>query len=406
MFRPSQDAETRVREWLIDHGIDSERIAQSADKAWFMFHAQAHEAEALLATEFHEYEHTETGTLVPSCEQYHVPSHVSPHIDYITPGINLPLPGMLKRSMRVETPKPRSSLDQRDVSDTFPQYNKSDLSFCDNQVTPNCISAIYDIPATSGSPNPNNSLGIFEGNLQFWIQSDLDTFFTNYTDIPNGTHPIAANIDGGQQTADSIYYAGAEVNVDLQLAYPIIYPQTIVEYDVDDLVYQTGLVPPITTNGFDTLLDALDGSFCNFTAYNQTGDGPADPMYPDPNAGGWQGDLECGTQTSTSVISISYGGAEQDVYLSYQKRQCLEFLKLGLQGVSIVISSGDWGTANDPAEINTLGIPGCMGSNNDIFQPVSWCGMSRVIANRFRHGPAIVPGSHLWAVHASIQGRP
>jgi hypothetical protein len=46
----------------------------------------------------------------------------------------------------------------------------------------------------------------------------------------------------------------------------------------------------------------------------------------------------------TNVISISYGGQEADLPESYQTRQCAEFMKLGMQGVSIVLASGDSGT--------------------------------------------------------------
>lgn len=56
-----------------------------------------------------------------------------------------------------------------------------------------------------------------------------------------------------------------------------------------------------------------------------------------------QGKLMCGVYKPTNVISVSYGGGEQFVPIAYQRRQCLEFMKLGLQGVSIIFSSGDAG---------------------------------------------------------------
>lgn len=328
------------------------------------------DAEALLATEFHEYEHIESGGIVPSCEQYHLPKHISLHVDYITPGIHLPTPAKKRRQVEKSVSRSVVPLHSRDYTVAGPTYDKSNLSVCDTEITPACIAALYGIPATSGSIQPNNSLGIYTSNLQFYVQSDLDAFFTNYTNIPNGTHPNGTNIDGGAQSFDSLGYAGGEITLDLSIAYPIVYPQNIVNYDVDDFVYQTGLEPsPTIFEGFDTFLDALDGSFCNFTAYNQTGNGPYDPVYPDPY-GGWQGDLECGTVKPASVISVSYGTQEVDLFLSYQKRQCLEYLKLGLQGVSILFASGDAGVANFLPGYAT-GTPGCMGTNGDIFNPVS-----------------------------------
>lgn len=46
--------------------------------------------------------------------------------------------------------------------------------------------------------------------------------------------------------------------------------------------------------------------------------------------------------------------------VNYQRRQCNEFMKLGLQGVSVVVASGDSGVA---------GLDGCMGPDEKIFSP-------------------------------------
>jgi tripeptidyl-peptidase-1 len=88
-------------------------------------------------------------------------------------------------------------------------------------------------------------------------------------------------------------------------------------------------------------------SYCNFSAYGETGNDPAfDQQYPDPNIGGWRGNLTCGAYKPTNVISLSYGGQEADIPVSYQKRQCLEYMKLGLQGVSFLYASGDSGVSS------------------------------------------------------------
>jgi tripeptidyl-peptidase-1 len=66
------------------------------------------------------------------------------------------------------------------------------------------------------------------------------------------------------------------------------------------------------------------------------------------------------------VISASYGQAEADLPVNYTKRQCNEFLKLGLQGHSILIASGDYGVASFPND----GSPnGCLGPEGKIFNP-------------------------------------
>ncbi len=45
--------------------------------------------EELLYTDFYVWDHPQTGSQDIACREYHLPSHVSEHVDYITPGIRL-----------------------------------------------------------------------------------------------------------------------------------------------------------------------------------------------------------------------------------------------------------------------------------------------------------------------------
>lgn len=149
--------------------------------------------------------------------------------------------------------------------------------------------------------------------------------------------------------------------MDFELAIPIIYPQTTTLYQTDDSYYANG-----GANGiFNTFLDAIDGSYCTYSAYGETGnDAKLDPKYPDSHSGGYKGKLMCGTYKPTNVISISYGEQESDLPAYYQQRQCNEYLKLGMQGVSIFIASGDFGVGGPPGTAE-----GCLGDNGQVFSP-------------------------------------
>ncbi|KAK4553188.1 hypothetical protein LTR86_009718 [Recurvomyces mirabilis] len=399
-FRPSDDTVQTVQQWLEDSGITG--ITHSDNKAWLAFHATVPQAESLLHTEYFEYEDVHTGGILPACEQYHVPQHIQEHIDYITPGIRLlspegvaPTPNHLtkrgnaegeiglhkntKAAARTRGPHVR-------VPTRAPPANASDLSICDQIITPACIAALYNIPPTNLTHplNPNNSLGIFESELQFWDQEDLNLFFSNFTpsQIPNNTHPTSLNINGGRAFTNYTNEGGVESMLDLEIAYPIVYPQNITVYNVDDIHYQTW--PNNTyTWGFNTLLDAIDGSYCSFAAYNETGNLPDwDPTYPDLSPfQGYNGTLQCGLFEPTNVISVSYGGQEADVPIAYQKRQCLEFLKMGLQGVSFLFASGDAGVGNYPASQGGIdGETGCLGPKGDVFNP-TWPNTCPYITN-------------------------
>lgn len=49
----------------------------------------------------------------------------------------------------------------------------------------------------------------------------------------------------------------------------------------------------------------------------------------------------------TYVISTSYGYNEAELPPFYAERQCAEYAKLGLMGVTVLYSSGDNGVAGD-----------------------------------------------------------
>lgn len=203
--------------------------------------------------------------------------------------------------------------------------NDTDLATCDIAITPACIRALYqfEAPNPNAKVSPNNSMGIFEEG-DFYSQEDLNLFFANFTSyIPAGTHPIPNFIDGAEAPV-AVADAGGESDLDFELAYPIIYPQTLTLYQTDDLFYSSS--PNNTATGiFNTFLDALDGSYCTYAAFGETGNDPKlDPVYPDPNAGGYKGQLQCGVYKPTNIISISYGEQEQDLPAYYQERQCNE----------------------------------------------------------------------------------
>lgn len=99
-------------------------------------------------------------------------------------------------------------------------------------------------------------MGLFEEG-DYYGGEDLDLFFKNMSpNIPQGTRPFLNAIDGANApvlTSD----AGIESDLDMQLAYPIIYPQTLALYQTDDYNYASGKK---NSNGFlNTFLDAIDG---------------------------------------------------------------------------------------------------------------------------------------------------
>ncbi|KAJ5896113.1 Aorsin [Penicillium subrubescens] len=373
MFAPSAEAVDAVREWLHAAGIDRSRVVHSDNKGWLAFDAYAHEAEGLFMTEFYEHNHMSSASTKIGCDKYHIPEHLRGHIDYVTPGVKLtPVLKKLKKAKRAShltKVKPNveavsSILNDVSISAKAKSLS-SDLQLCGYNMTPTCIKALYDIPDATKS-NKGNSLGLYEQG-DYFAKSDLDLFYKEYAPwVPQGTYPIPALIDGANFSVPaSSSLNGGESDIDIDLAYSLIYPQSVTLYQVDDQLYEPEEVA--TTNLFNTFLDALDGSYCTYSAYGETGNDPnIDPVYPDTREGGYKGKLQCGVYKPTNVISASYGQAEADLPISYTKRQCNEFMKLGLQGHSILFASGDYGVASFPGDGSANG---CLGPDQKIFNP-------------------------------------
>ena len=61
---------------------------------------------------------------------------------------------------------------------------------------------------------------------------------------------------------------------------------------------------------------------------------------------------------------MSYGEAEADIPIRYTKRQCNEWMKLALQGHTMLAASGDYGVATFPGD-NPL----CLGPDHTTYNP-------------------------------------
>lgn len=88
-FKPSAESVDAVRTWLVDDGrIDASRVVLTKSGSWIALNATVEEAERLLNTEYFVFEHTDGSTHVACKDAYHLPQHVSGHVDLITPTLH------------------------------------------------------------------------------------------------------------------------------------------------------------------------------------------------------------------------------------------------------------------------------------------------------------------------------
>lgn len=205
------------------------------------------------------------------CDDYSLPIDVAQHVDYIKPGVKLS-PPLKKRVLGVNgrdgsrrgVGGPRlPHMDPPHYPDWQLPPGASglppDLQNCGVNITPVCIKALYDIPPAH-LHDPANSMGLYESYDAF-SQGDIDLFFQHFAPwVPQGTSPTVLSVDGGTApVAPSSVRNGGESDIDLQLAYSIVYSQKVTVDQVDDLPNSSG---ETDMAGFlNTFLDSIDGSY-------------------------------------------------------------------------------------------------------------------------------------------------
>ncbi|CAK5272853.1 unnamed protein product [Mycena citricolor] len=331
-FAPSAESASAVQGWILAAGVDSYRVRVSRSAGWVeIVNASVAEAEKLLSTEYHVFTHAATGVKHVACNEYHLPAHIAPHVELVTPTIDF----------AVMLPKPASTHIKLSTEAVFSEAANGvspSLSSCDSQITPSCLRALYNfnyIP-TMGS---KNSLGIVEYTPQSYSPPDLDMFAQTFPSITGGSlkgvRPTFHSIDGGVLDTSKSFSTNGESDLDLEYAMNLVTDRQTVD------LYQVG--DPMMGASFGNFIDAIDGTYCSF----EGGDDPFyDGTYPDSAPGGYQ-KQDCGTVKPANVISTSYGYNEADLSYEYSLRQCKEYAKLGMMGVTIVYSSGDGGVAGN-----------------------------------------------------------
>ncbi|KAH8816601.1 putative alkaline serine protease AorO [Xylogone sp. PMI_703] len=336
LFAPDDESVETVRRWLISAGISNKTIVVPKSKGWVHFDATVAQLESALSTKYYRYEHIKSHRNYIGADIYHLPSDVSTIVDFVIPAV-----AMARDKGSSDEMKKRGDNAVKRIQSSSLSDNSTD-NVCANSVTPACVKALYNITENT-LHNPKNHIGVYESNDQKYSQEDLNQFYKLYApNIPQGWAPIVDSIDNATAPTGPGEEAGGEANLDLMMIIPIVYPHKV-------KVYQTQVNSLFGL--FNNFLDAIDGSYCTYSAYGETGD--------DPDIDGVTPNEDCGTFKPAPVISISYSFAEISYPASYSKRQCDEFMKLGLMGTTLVFASGDAGVAEN----------GCIGTDFTIFTP-------------------------------------
>jgi len=112
---------------------------------WLKFDATVEEAETLLQTEYRIYENVETGKSHLACDDYSIPHHLIPHVDFITPTIQFGaiVKTRMKRRDVGESVKPTHGGKKGAAAPSASQVTYS-LANCNQYITPDCLRALYN----------------------------------------------------------------------------------------------------------------------------------------------------------------------------------------------------------------------------------------------------------------------
>ncbi|KAH9923397.1 subtilisin-like protein [Epithele typhae] len=333
-FRPTDESVDTVRAWLTSaEGVDASRVRLSKDGGYLDTTVSVAEAEALLGAEYYVYEHTDGTRHVACGDRYHLPSHVAKHVDTVWPTIHFDVVPLSKRTADNTAGRAPAKGSPSDFKPAAAERLASSYptppASCYYAMTLDCLRTLYNFNYDLVVPT-QHSIGIVEFGMETLNLADLRMFFENYApDLANKT-PTFVSIDGGisnQSITDSDLLL--EPNLDLQYAMGLLGEEAqVLQYQVTN---EGG--PSFSYLPYDLLLKALDADYCTFEGANSS--------QPEQ----FDNDEDCGTKPRADVISISYDQAEFVFGSIAAQRQCTEYGKLALTGITFLMSSGDNGVA-------------------------------------------------------------
>ncbi|KAH9928380.1 tripeptidyl peptidase A [Fomitopsis serialis] len=288
------------------------RTVRSPAGDWVKVRVPVSLAEDMLETEYHVWQHEESGDAVVRTTSYSLPEHLHVHIDVVQPTTTF----ARMKGMRATYRFADEDVQVADTAEsTIPipsAYNGQVNASCNASITPTCLRELYNIGDYTPQAADVNKIactGYLEEYANF---EDYNDFNAKYLpEAINSTFDVIyINNGSNDQSLDD---AGVEANLDTQYAFGLSYP-------TPGTFYTTGGSPPFIPDDITTT-DSNE-PYIDWLAYIQS-----DPSPP-------------------QTISTSYGDNEQTVPYSYATRVCQEFAQLSARGVSLIFSSGDDGVGD------------------------------------------------------------
>ncbi|KAK2006244.1 hypothetical protein LZ32DRAFT_544410 [Colletotrichum eremochloae] len=311
LLAPPKESIREVARWLTSAGVPRSSLRLSPDRGSLTVEVSVRDAESLFGAEFHQFLSGKESHV--ASETYSLPHGISKHIDFVVPGpgpaLNHHVPEFVSvRSLDGLRPRETRKID------------------CFKYMAPDCLRQLYNFEDGADlKAHPENSLGFYTPSYSTWLAEDMDKFFADFAPHLVGKRPAMMRINGGYQQEDiKVPSFNMEPNLDYQYSMAMADPVPVANIQVGDNT---------TAANLNVMLAAFNKDYCKMAL-----DPEFDPVSPNST--------DCGTHQPPRVIGIAYAWNEAWYSDKYLHRQCLEYLKLGLQGVTVLTGSGDRGPAD------------------------------------------------------------
>ncbi|KAI0030067.1 family S53 protease-like protein [Vararia minispora EC-137] len=302
---PKPDTVDAITSFLSTNGITSTPTTPARDL--ISITVTVEQANGLFGTQFDTFRHTETGGETVRTLEYSVPAALKGHIEFVHPTTTFPQ--TLARLPIATIPIPRDIAPSNTT--TGPHAVPSS---CASVVTPDCLEALYNLPATNATET-SNTLGVSGYIGEYANQADLTAFLGSLRpDLPPNTTFALETLDGGSNP-QGINQAGIEANLDIQ--------------------YTVGVASGVPTIFYGVGSDNQDGLFGFLDLANHL----------------------LAQENPPHVLTTSYGANEADVSVPLYQNLCAAYMQLAARGISVLYASGDGGVAGSQSTNCTTFLP-------------------------------------------------
>lgn len=316
----SQESIDLVTAWLEENGAEVELLATGDALEISMTSAAV---ENMFNVEMHVYEHSETKEEFRRPNgKLSVPDHVMPHIDFFSGGITQVPVSWLHRQPRVSNGKVASK------RSTLSSSGRRLALDGDHQVIPSTVNKLYNITA-------DYHVTIISNDTQNWTNKMAVAAFDLGQETLGATYEDLVFFDNkvGEPVADQFEIVGEYLENAEKCSQVGNDEQTL------DMQYMTSV-----GRGVDTAYYTATGWVYDYAVLAQTNF--------DNSSGPWVHSLSYGL--SENLQGLLSGGGDASVYIA---RSNVEFQKLAVMGVSVLVSSGDGGATNWDRDTRISGSP-------------------------------------------------